>query len=1023
MTFRSYCVLFVILAGCGNGGPKLARLDRIDVRCPVSVPEGASQDCSASGVYSDGSSRDLSSLVSWSSLVPEIGMVSATGHFHSTRQGTTTLVAALDGVTGKVAIDVGAPVVASIAITPGAPRSPKGLPVQFTATAELTDGTTRDVTREVQWASSDPQRVGVTAGLATPGGVGRADISATMGGVSTTVPFEVSDAQPASLQVMPVNPKLPKGTTRKLVVAALFTDQTVADVTAQATFSTADDAIADVADGAVRGVAEGEVTITARFGTLSATNNIVVTSAALTAIEVSPAREAVTKGTNLRYAAFGTYSDGSTLDITGQVRWSSQNVQVAALGSDGVAHAIQLGTATVRATLGGISGETVLMVSPATVTALMVMSPGASQPKGATVQLGAMATLSDGVTQDVTTQVSWTSSNPSFISITPTGQMTAIAPGSAVVSVKMNGVTGQLTVTVTAAALSKITISTPNALVAKGMTEQLSASGSFSDGTTQDLTSQVTWQSSNPAALTVSNQLGAQGQLVGVGVGQTTITASWKGVTGQVILAGTAAVLKSLAVEGGTGALALASGLKQSLVVSGSFSDGSTSPVTQLASFTSSNPAIASASNATTTRGQVTALAPGAATVTIALDGVSTTLDITVTAATVVSFALDGPTSVGKGLLVNYIAQAGLTDGTTKDITASCTFTTSDAGLATVVGPGAIQTAIALGTVDITAKCGALSQTITLTVGPTTIVGGTLGLGQLPAAPPAPGQPPFTPPTKHRGETWELDANALASTGFVLPLTARVLFISETPNVCTVRGNGFIAENGLVQAIAPGDCLITVNLEGIMLKSEVTVLPAAMTALAISASSTTLYQNGNRQLRVQATYGDGAKADVTYTCTYASRSTSHVDFYGTVPYLPGMASAVALGAATVDVVAIDGVTAGTIDLTVGAPRLDSISITPVDVTIPNQVTQTFRATGTLSDGTTTNITSDVVFVGVDNGATFSNTYFSSTLGSIGTLTSMRRGTFTVSAQTGFGDTGCTATPTHCNRADATVTVQ
>ncbi len=79
-----------------------------------------------------------------------------------------------------------------------------------------------------------------------------------------------------------------------------------------------------------------------------------------------------------------------------------------------------------------------------------------------------------------------------------------------------------------ATSVSSVALSGTLALPATGQTSQLTATARMSDGTSQAVTSQATWQSSNPAVATVS----ATGLVSGVGYGTSTITATYQGVSG-----------------------------------------------------------------------------------------------------------------------------------------------------------------------------------------------------------------------------------------------------------------------------------------------------------------------------------------------------------------------------------------------------------------------------------------------------------------------------------------------------------
>ena len=48
-----------------------------------------------------------------------------------------------------------------------------------------------------------------------------------------------------------------------------------------------------------------------------------LTSAGLVSIAVTPANPSIALGTNQQFTATGTYTDGSTLNLTGSVTWSS----------------------------------------------------------------------------------------------------------------------------------------------------------------------------------------------------------------------------------------------------------------------------------------------------------------------------------------------------------------------------------------------------------------------------------------------------------------------------------------------------------------------------------------------------------------------------------------------------------------------------------------------------------------------------------------------------------------------------
>jgi hypothetical protein len=173
-------------------------------------------------------------------------------------------------------------------------------------------------------------------------------------------------------------------------------------------------------------------------------------------------------------------------------------------------------------------------VTAAVLTSITITPSNPSIANGSTLQLTATGTFSDGSTQNLTTQVSWTSSSDTMATVNNTnslGLVTATGVGSATITATYAGVSGTTTVTVTAAVLTSITITPSNPSIANGATIQLTAMGTYSDGSTQDLTTQVSWTSSSDTMATVNNTI-SPGLVTATGVGSATITATLSGVSG-----------------------------------------------------------------------------------------------------------------------------------------------------------------------------------------------------------------------------------------------------------------------------------------------------------------------------------------------------------------------------------------------------------------------------------------------------------------------------------------------------------
>ena len=91
--------------------------------------------------------------------------------------------------------------------------------------------------------------------------------------------------------------------------------------------------------------------------------------------------------------------------------------------------------------------------------------------------------------------------------------------------------------------LVAIEITPANPSVAAGRTLQILATGIYSDGSTQDLTTRVSWSSSNRQIVAVSNKKASRGLVTGLAAGTATIAAAEAGVTASTTVTVTDATL------------------------------------------------------------------------------------------------------------------------------------------------------------------------------------------------------------------------------------------------------------------------------------------------------------------------------------------------------------------------------------------------------------------------------------------------------------------------------------------------
>jgi uncharacterized protein YjdB len=357
----------------------------------------------------------------------------------------------------------------------------------------------------------------------------------------------------------------------------------------------------------------------------------------LTSIQIVPASTTIAAGTSTKLTVIGSYSGQFTRDVTDQATWSSDDTAVAGFitaSSPSRVTGVAKGSAILKATVGGLSATSSLTVSNATIQTVTVTPASATVPSGLTTQFTASGTFLDGTTittQDLTFDATWTSSTPAVATVSDLPASKGLAQGLTVGTSTINAtfgavpVSGTATLTVTAAVLRSITVTPPNSTVTGfSKTVDFIATGNFSDGTSAPVTSTAAWSSS---AVGVATIVASSGLATTVAAGTTIISATLNGVTGITNLTVTAPTLiaNGLAITP-AGPIFLAINASQQLVVTATFSDGSTQNVAIGSAWTSSVPTITSVN----TTGLITGVSVGVATITAQYLGQSVSTTVTV---------------------------------------------------------------------------------------------------------------------------------------------------------------------------------------------------------------------------------------------------------------------------------------------------------------------------------------------------------------------------------------------------------
>ncbi|PYX51683.1 MAG: ATP-dependent DNA ligase, partial [Acidobacteria bacterium] len=165
-----------------------------------------------------------------------------------------------------------------------------------------------------------------------------------------------------SIAIVPAVISVPVGVPQPFTATGTYTDGSRQDLTQSGHWSSTSANVATISDASgSQGVATtliaGTTTIGISSGSVSASATLTVLPAALVSISINPAMPTIPLGTNQQFTAAGSYTDGSSQDLTSVVTWTSSDAGIAVI-SDGLASSSGVGAAKITATLNTISNST-----------------------------------------------------------------------------------------------------------------------------------------------------------------------------------------------------------------------------------------------------------------------------------------------------------------------------------------------------------------------------------------------------------------------------------------------------------------------------------------------------------------------------------------------------------------------------------------------------------------------------------------------------------------------------------------
>jgi O-glycosyl hydrolase len=427
-----------------------------------------------------------------------------------------------------------APTLTSIAVTPANPTLLTGTSQPFAATGTYSDGSTQNVTSQATWISSSPAVATITAtGLASGVSAGTTTISALLAGVTGVTTLTV---QTAPLAI--VTTSLPGGVVNVGYSGALA----ATGGTAPYTWSVASGALPpgltlNAISGAISGtpITTGAFSLSVQVRDTSipvktATKSLGITISSVPVVVTiwpTTAAPGQVDGGTMRAAELGVQFSSDVVGTVTGIRFYKASANIGThVGSLWTSAGTRLATAT-------FTGETASgwqqmdFATPAAISAN-------------TVYVASYHVNSGHHSADANYFSTAGVDNPPLHalpkSVTGGNGRYSSRSSSTFPNTSGNGTNYWVDVVFKPAAVATLTslaVTPANpTMVARG-TQQLTATGTYSDGSTQNVTSQATWSSSKTTVATVS----ATGVATAVSAGSTVISAALAGVTGSGTLA------------------------------------------------------------------------------------------------------------------------------------------------------------------------------------------------------------------------------------------------------------------------------------------------------------------------------------------------------------------------------------------------------------------------------------------------------------------------------------------------------
>ena len=617
------------------------------------LPKNAQLTLYTEAHFGDGTIKNVSSDARWFSTNPEVLSVNGNGTLTTHTEGVTTVSVSVGNQSISKEIHVNNATIESLQIETNSSVVRLNMDFTLSVFALFSDGSKLDVSRDITWFVSNndiSEDIDVVTRTfdnhfrSIAIGEGRIVANYNKDSISTELVVTVRDATLNSVRISLQRGTYTQGIPINLNVIGYYDDGSKLDISSQTTWShQASDNALLITGNSLRPLLPGDYQLTAVAGNITRIIFITVQAASQQTIEVTSFEDDILQEDIYALRTYGIYDNGDVRDISNSVSWDSSDNKILEV-SNVSQHAGEI--------LGLVSGDARVIVSSGLsfvdatditirdekLTSIDIVAPTQSIALGTSPRLQALGNYADGITRDITHLVSW--SRLSVLNVDPVillvknspanaGKIETLLTGDVEVQAKYRDQSDSISLTVHSLELQSISINETVDEIYSSDKFTLTVTGTYDENTSQDISELVTWQSSNPALLEVSNYPDTRGKLTIVSdqSGLATITAQVGAMAVDIPININNATVSTIDIEQPVQIPSV--GEKFTLRALATYSDNRTKDITEKV-YWSTDANNVKVSNAPGTKGNMTANVAGKFSVTVAYAGQLTRVEQTV---------------------------------------------------------------------------------------------------------------------------------------------------------------------------------------------------------------------------------------------------------------------------------------------------------------------------------------------------------------------------------------------------------